>query len=988
MAYLGVSSDYTLATGQTITYASPFGNDIVISVQGPFSPNHGGPAVTIDGEIHASTTLESANLTGIRFGASGDQSDYWGVSLKVGGRIEIAASTGTAIGVQTGSHGPAIVNEASGEIVISGSSAWGYVLDAASLDAVGAPTPLINAGLLQVDATQVAVGMVLDGLVWSVVNSGTIDVHAGNASGALATAIYYPSYSNLTITNSGSIHATVDAPDGIATAILAGGNPGLNLTNHGTIQAARAVFIDSGGTFTTAFSSHIVNDGTITGLLSLGDGRDTVENTGSITGNIAFGTGDDTLLGVGGTITGGIDGGDGSDALYTGGGGQTLHGGAGDDLLDAGPGDDVFDGGAGSDTASFTGAIAVSVDLRLAGAQATGRGSDTLLSIENLRGSDLNDTLHGSVGANVLAGGAGDDLLDGDAGTDAASYALASAGVTVSLAIGGPQAVGGGLGSDTLVGLEGLIGSDFADVLTGNDGANVLVGGIGDDTLNGLGGNDTFDLLDGGDDTVNGGDGNDTIVAGDQFGVGERIDGGAGKDILMLGAADGGYQHTFGPATMVNVESIVLAARAGYDYLSYSLRFDGATVAAGQSLTIDASALTQYNSLWFYATSETDGSYFVKAGAAREVFVMGAAMRSSFHLEGSTDSSDRLELDGDYSAGLTFKALTLTNVESIALGMYHSYRLTMNDGNVAAGKALSIGGFLKDGNVLKFDGSAETDGSYLVGGGIGDDTIAVGLGTDTLKGNNGDDVLQFGGGFAATDTVDGGGGNDRLTLDGDYSAGVVFAATTLIGVESMKLTGGHSYDLTPNDSTVGSGKKMTIDASQLGAADHLRLDGSAEHNGAFVVLGGAGDDTVIGSAGADRMAGGLGADDLTGNGGADSFVYKSANHSSAALYDTVNGFDFAAMDVFDLKLAVAAVRAGVTGAASDATLAADLASQIGKAQLLKHEALLFTATSGDLAGETFLIVDANGRGGYQAADLVVHLDGAVNIASFDLADFV
>jgi Ca2+-binding RTX toxin-like protein len=55
----------------------------------------------------------------------------------------------------------------------------------------------------------------------------------------------------------------------------------------------------------------------------------------------------------------------------------------------------------------------------LATAQATGgSGSDTLISIENLTGSNYNDRLTGTTGANSLNGGSGNDTLTGGAGKD------------------------------------------------------------------------------------------------------------------------------------------------------------------------------------------------------------------------------------------------------------------------------------------------------------------------------------------------------------------------------------------------------------------------------------------------------------------------------------------------------------------------------------------------------------------------------------------
>jgi len=157
--------------------------------------------------------------------------------------------------------------------------------------------------------------------------------------------------------------------------------------------------------------------------------------------------------------------------------GHTLQGTAGDDVLLAGNGDDTLNGGAGHDV---------------------------------LVGGVGNDALYGGEGDDLLIGGPGNDLLDGGPGNDTASYASATAGVTVDLGHVGAQNTGGA-GLDTLVSIENLIGSDDNDTLIGNDGDNVLSGGLGDDILIGGGGNDI--LIGGpGNDTLTGGSGNDTFV--------------------------------------------------------------------------------------------------------------------------------------------------------------------------------------------------------------------------------------------------------------------------------------------------------------------------------------------------------------------------------------------------------------------------------------------------------------------------------------------
>jgi hypothetical protein len=120
-----------------------------------------------------------------------------------------------------------------------------------------------------------------------------------------------------------------------------------------------------------------------------------------------------------------------------------------------------------------------------------GDGNDVLEGGEtgdNLTGDGDDDTLRGFGGADELAGDVGTNQLDGGAGQDLAGYLNAAAPVTVDLNVPGSQSTG--LGIDTLTSIEGVGGSNQADVLIGDGGPNVLRGADGDDTLDGRGGSD------------------------------------------------------------------------------------------------------------------------------------------------------------------------------------------------------------------------------------------------------------------------------------------------------------------------------------------------------------------------------------------------------------------------------------------------------------------------------------------------------------------
>lgn len=287
---------------------------------------------------------------------------------------------------------------------------------------------------------------------------------------------------------------------------------------------------------------------------------------------VPFGFGADTLLGGGG-----------HDALIGGAGNDVLIGGGGDDLLIAGlaaqvqwsdrrgtylavttvdAGNDQIDGGGGTDRAVLVldRAFGVQFDMRdaskiaeiysngtkigsITGVESVefygGRGVDTVVGgvlDDVLRGRGGNDVLSGGEGMDLLDGGAGDDVLDGGSAFDVASYAEATAGVTIDMALIGQAQATGGAGIDTLINIEQVDGSAFADRLTGSDGRDFMTGGNG------------------GNDLIDGGAGDDFLtIERTQPGPASvsRLIGGTGADSLFVQFAAGVTDrvHVFGGAS-------------------------------------------------------------------------------------------------------------------------------------------------------------------------------------------------------------------------------------------------------------------------------------------------------------------------------------------------------------------------------------------------------------------------------------------------------
>jgi Ca2+-binding RTX toxin-like protein len=240
-------------------------------------------------------------------------------------------------------------------------------------------------------------------------------------------------------------------------------------------------------------------------------------------------------------------------------------------VLIGGAGNDALVGGAGIDTASFSDS-AKTVTASLVTGKATGMGTDSMATIENLIGGAGNDVLTGSTEANridgaggkdkllggagsdVLVGGLGDDELIGGDDIDTADFSAGISAVRANLATGKAS---GWAGNDKLSTIEGLIGGSAADLLIGNDADNRLVGNSGDDNISGADGND---VLDGGygNDLLVGGNGvdevsyagsmmavNASLTANAATGMGsdtingaENLTGGDGADVLIGNGSD------------------------------------------------------------------------------------------------------------------------------------------------------------------------------------------------------------------------------------------------------------------------------------------------------------------------------------------------------------------------------------------------------------------------------------------------------------------
>src|SRR5687768_12308213 len=100
-------------------------------------------------------------------------------------------------------------------------------------------------------------------------------------------------------------------------------------------------------------------------------------------------------------------------------------------------------------------------------------------------------------------------------------------------------------------------------------------------------------------------------------------------------------------------------------------------------------------------------------------------MTGADRADGGADR-DQLALQGDYGAGFTLNA-GVVGLESLAIlpgddarfgdgaGNFYDYNITTVDQNVAAGQQLIVDAIrLRAGEDFTFNGSAETDGGFLI----------------------------------------------------------------------------------------------------------------------------------------------------------------------------------------------------------------------------------------------------------------------------------
>ncbi len=499
-------------------------------------------------------------------------------------------------------------------------------------------------------------------------------------------------------------------------------------------------------------------------------------------------------------------------------------------------------------------------------------------------------TMDGGLGNDLLLASAGDDRIDGGAGVDTVSYANHFRGVTVSLAAGsvvsgvGERGVAQdtGAGRDTILNVENLTGTRFADRLTGNAGANVLDGGGGSDVLDGGKGIDTLSfasqaaavsvslaaqgaaqtyrlgqVLDArGFENLTGGIGDDVLMGDERA---NTITGGRGDDVLT-GDALG---RIGGLDMLVGGDGIDTASFASFTASVTAALRDGALGSATAANRTIARMQDVEN------ITGGSGDDRISGNSAANVLIGGGGSDILW----AADGDDRLEgglgndtinggngVDTAIFAGTTDTTVDMRSTSAQQTGHGLDRLLSIENLVTGAGNDIIYG---TDGNNLFVDGG----GNDRFDGRKGFDTLSFaasstrvtidltstqsqdsgqsGLKTLTgIEGLIGGSNVDYLTGSAADNVIDGGEGGDVL----------------IGGVGRDTLNGGAG-----NDFLVGDTLGLSADSNATNSDDTLS--------------GGAGSDVVIGGAGNDVLSGGDG-DDILSNGSFATTVFNSAENLS------------------------------------------------------------------------------------------------------------
>lgn len=611
--------------------------------------------------------------------------------------------------------------------------------------------------------------------------------------------------------------------------------------------------------------------------------------------------------------------------------------------------------GAASDTVSInTAALANNIALTIT----SGGAAAGVVNVADLIGNlVVSNPTSGTIGVAVV-----DNTVDNGIAITAGAANLAVTGVA---------------DGDTVT-ITGFTGSTLTGAIASTTGKFDITAGTGTSNITTGAGNDNF-----------------TFVAGTGLTSADTVDGGAGTDTVALTSNTAIAATNFN--SVKNIEAITLANIN----TTVAITTQDTLVAAGATLMISNAANSGV--LTFIGSAETNGKFNITGGTGIDsitggsgddtfIFVAGTGLTTDT-VNGGT-GTDTVTLTGT-TAITAAQFNNVSNIEAITLpNMINTVvAITTVDALVAVGAVLTLSNTANSG-VLTFNGAAETNGTFNITGGSGNDSITGGSGNDTLVGGNGNDSITAGlgndtlsgeagndtftlvaiTGLTSGDTIDGGTGTDTIALTGN----TVFAAATyfdnVINVEAITLGNTNTaVTITTKDALVAASATLTLSTANTGG---LTFNGAAETNGAFnITSSGVSNDTITGGSGADSIVGGTGFDVIVGGGGDDTLSFAAGSGLTTA--DNVNGG--AGIDIIDL-----------TGTTAIAATDFDNVSNI-EVIALTHTTTNVTITTKNtlvVAGAALTLQATSLTTGILTFDGTAEIDGTFNITGGAGADIL
>ncbi len=591
--------------------------------------------------------------------------------------------------------------------------------------------------------------------------------------------------------------------------------------------------------------------------------------------HVLGGSGNDTL--TGNNDSNSLLGGDGNDTLSGGGGSDTIQGGNGDDTIigDLDGANDSYDGAAGATDTGLNdwldyGNASADLTIYTLGAEtlssgyglATGSdiGNDTIYGIEHIKGGSGNDTITGHAANNTLIGGNGNDWLEGGDGSDVLiggsgrDFAAYARGGTQGIVVVVDNTDANGILSvtdqfgqtDSLSGIEGFIGSSFADTITGGSSVSV-----GLEILAGLGGADT---LTGGSDYS--------------------------KAINMVSYA---FDAEYGGSAAVSVDLANGTATDGFGDTDILVQINGITGSAGADTLIGGNSLTDSLEVYF----GLDGNDTISGGSGYDE----VHYEKDAHFGGTSGVTVNLAA-GTATDGFGSNDLLVSIEGAVGTAQADQFTSGSNSGDHyifsgLAGNDTFTGGVGTD--EVSYSRDADAGGTSGVSVNLSSGTATDGFGnTDTLIGiesvtgtaqadhfigsSASDETFA---GLGGADTIDGGAGSDTVSYLAESSSTTTGAHINLQAGTAVDV-GGSIDTLSNIENVIGS---LYNDIITDNSSDNL-LKGQGGDD-TYIWMG-AGTDTIIDTAGSDRLSLANLNDDY------DLYVTHSGSNSVVLTYNSSN----------------------------------------------------------------------------------------------------